>query len=81
VNVNGVIGVTGGEQTHALTVNEIPAHSHGSVYSQHASGTKDKAWYTTSGTSVAYGTVSAGGGQAHNNMPPYTQVSIWRRTG
>lgn len=76
----GRIGVTGGEKTVTLTTAQLPAHSHGSVYSQHASGTKDKAWYNTSGSSVAYGVVETGGGQAHNNMPPFVQVSIWRRT-
>lgn len=76
----GRIGVTGGEKTVTLTTAQLPAHSHGSVYSQHASGTKDKAWYNTSGSSVAYGAVETGGGQAHNNMPPFVQVSIWRRT-
>lgn len=25
-------------------------------------------------------TASAGGGQPHNNMPPYTRVNMWRRT-
>lgn len=76
----GTIGQTGGEQTVTLTEAQLPAHSHGSVYSQHATGTKDKAWYSTSGSSVAYGPVTAGSGQAHNNMPPYIQVSVWRRT-
>ena len=80
VDSSGQIGLTGGAKEVTLSVDQIPAHAHGSVYSQHASGTKDKAWYNTSGSSVAYGTVSTGGGKAHNNMPPYIQVSIWRRT-
>lgn len=79
-DANGGIGTTGGEKTHALTVNELPVHSHGSVYSQNATGTKSQAWYSTSGDKLAYGVVETGGGAAHNNMPPYTQVSIWRRT-
>jgi hypothetical protein len=76
----GAIGQTGGASEVTLTVNQIPSHTHGSVYSQHASGTKSQAWYTTAGTNLAYGTVATGGGEAHNNMPPYVQVSIWRRT-
>lgn len=76
----GTIGVTGGASTVALTVAQLPEHSHGSVYSQHAAGTKSQAWYTTAGTSLAYGAVSTGEGEAHNNMPPYIQVSVWRRT-
>lgn len=76
----GIIGQTGGAQTHTLTLDEIPAHSHGSVYSQHAAGTKNIAWHDDIGANMAYGPVSAGGGAAHNNMPPYVQVSIWRRT-
>ncbi len=76
----GTIGQTGGEQTVTLTEEQLPSHSHGSVYSQHAAGTKSQAWYTTAGSSLAYGVVETGGGAAHNNMPPYIQVSVWRRT-
>lgn len=80
-SASGTMGQTGGASEVTLTVDQIPAHSHGSVYSQHASGTKSQAWYSNSGSSLAYGTVETGGGQAHNNMPPYIQVSMWRRTG
>lgn len=79
-DANGQIGTTGGERNVTLTVNQIPAHSHGSVYSQHAPGTKGQAWYTAAGSSLAYGAISTGGGAAHNNMPPYIQISAWRRT-
>ena len=74
------IGQTGGAKEVTLTVDQIPSHTHGSVYSGNVSGTKTHAWLASGGTAMAYGTVAAGGGAAHNNMPPYIQVSIWRRT-
>lgn len=77
---SGVIGQTGGASEVTLTANQIPAHSHGSVYSGNVSGTKTHAWLASGGSAMAYGTVSTGGGQPHNNMPPYVQVSVWRRT-
>jgi hypothetical protein len=79
-DASGTIGQTGGEKTHTLTTAELPKHTHGAVYSQNAAGDKTQAWFSTSGDKLAYGTVEAGGGQPHNNMPPYIQVSIWRRT-
>lgn len=77
---DGDIGVTGGEKTHALTVEELPVHSHGSVYSGNVTGTKTHAWLASGGSNMAYGAIETGSGAAHNNMPPYVQVAVWRRT-
>lgn len=79
VDEDGAIGLTGGEKTHKLTVNELPAHSHGGTYTN-AGTSRTHAWLTANGSAMGYDTVSAGGGAAHNNMPPYIQVSVWRRT-
>lgn len=81
-DASGDIGQTGGEKTHRLTIDELPEHDHGAVYSHQGEAGWDKvyAWYTTTGTSLGYGIVPTGADKAHNNMPPYVQVSIWRRT-
>lgn len=83
-DADGDIGITGGEKTHVLTTAEMPSHSHGAVYSGNATGTKNLPWLSTgvlgTGDKLAYSAIATGGGAAHNNMPPYTQVSIWRRT-
>lgn len=80
----GTIGQTGGESEVKLTTAEMPSHSHGSVYSGNASGTKNLPWLSTSvlgtGDKLAYSAVATGSSEAHNNMPPYIQVSVWRRT-
>lgn len=76
------LGDTGGEATHTLTVNEIPSHHHdvgwdyeGAVGSGH--GTLLKPEYLN--PQYQYNTSDSGDGQAHNNMPPYLVVSIWKR--
>ena len=79
VDSSGTIGQTGGEKTHKLTVAELPAHNHGGTYTN-AGTSRTHAWLASNGSAMGYDSVNVGGGAAHNNMPPYIQVSIWRRT-
>ena len=76
---NGQIGLTGGERTVTLTEKQIPSHNHGGTYTN-AGTARTHGWLASGGSAMGYDTVSAGGGEAHNNMPPYIQISAWRRT-
>lgn len=82
---------TGGAKTHTLTTNEMPPHYHrtNTDYYYYVEK-KDKSNVTgnsitskTGGTWQGLGDVatsSAGGGAAHNNMPPYITCYMWKRT-
>lgn len=79
---NYKIGAVGGEAAHILTINEIPAHGHSQVGSiLNNSGPynvplRGKGW---SASSTGVNTINTGGGQEHNNMPPYLVVYMWKR--
>ncbi len=76
------IGETGGEKTHTLTVDEIPAH-------KHQINTNNDDWNNSSGggkfgttydgnsgwANNNWYTENAGGGQAHNNLQPYVTIT------
>lgn len=77
------IGSTGGEETHTLTVNEIPPHSHSfnSGATCFANGGTNDAAQVAGDRNFQYLAIgNTGGGQPHNNMPPYKTVYIWERT-
>lgn len=79
-------GATGGEAAHTLTASEMPSHNHAVYYpnagaadhsapGNYPDGPSDSTYYA-----IGSYTSSAGGGTAHNNMPPYLSVYVWKRT-
>ena len=75
-------GEMGGEVTHTLTVDEIPAHTH----SERLEWSNTKGWGLTGTGEGANAVVdqggatgSTGGGKPHSNMPPYLVVHMWQR--
>lgn len=79
-DANGQIGLTGGERTVSLAVKNLPAHDHGGTYTNAGTATKTHSWLASGGSAMTYEAVSVGEGEPHNNMPPYIQISAWRRT-
>lgn len=73
------IGATGGKSSVTLTIDQIPSHTHGSIYTG-SSGAKTLPWMSGSGSNLAYVEGYAGGGKPHTNMPPYITRYVWERT-
>jgi len=85
------VGGFGGEATHTLNVNEIPAHAH-SLTCNSGDGSADQpagaiparnpagipTWTSlTANSTLAPGAMSnAGGGLPHNNLPPYLSLNF-----
>lgn len=80
-------GDTGGEITHTLTIQEMPSHDHRCITDESLNvygGPLESDVGPASGHGYAYPfyysfTGTKGGGQAHNNMPPYIVAYCWRR--
>lgn len=80
-------GSTGGEATHTLINSEIPSHNHAIWYPNESAGNNSaQIGYPSVASKSTYYAVGSntgdvGGGEAHNNMPPYLAVYIWHRIG
>lgn len=78
-------GSTGGEAAHTLTESEIPNHRHIIWFPNDGGEQSAEIGYPDAGSKNTYyaeasKTSGTGGGAAHNNMPPYLAVYIWKRT-
>ena len=92
---NHDVGDTGGEETHTLTINEMPRHSHEyekfcyfediSFNAPSGNWNRFPCNITNHSNSsrflYTYSTTSVGGGCSHNNMPPFLTANCWKRTG
>ena len=78
---------TGGAETHTLSVNEMPSHSHTITYNgkqidfsgggSNHNAADDSA---SNGGNTFITASNTGGGQAHNNLQPYIVKYVWERT-
>lgn len=71
----GTVGTTGGEERHTLTVPEMPSHAHDANFRITDSGADFPFVAARNSAAGANGneiiTQSAGGGQTHENRPPF----------
>ena len=77
----GTAGATGGEETHVLTITEMPSHHHDNGIDFGSGGGSKYGGLDRIGDSPNNcNTSDTGGGGAHNNLQPYIVVYMWKRT-
>ena len=70
----------GGEATHTLTIAEMPSHNHKTTLYYSGSSGSAGVYGSRNKDARTYTSTSTGGSSAHNNMPPYLVVYMWKRT-
>jgi len=87
------VGSKGGEESHVLTIDEMPSHSHNyenSTFNNYIKVKEDDSSYDECPIKSDYSflsynnfnnnfTQNTGSGYAHNNMPPFLAAYCWRR--
>lgn len=83
--------MTGGEERHTLTVDEMPQHNghvneNGGLAAYLSTelteyGSRGRGWKYMLGNETYPYNENTGGSKSHNNMPPYVVAYCWKRIG